>query len=31
MKDTDADSALYTYKGKDWGKSRLVGYVSYTF
>ena len=31
VKDTDADSALYTYKGKDWGKSRLVGYVSYTF
>lgn len=31
VKDTDADSALYTYKGKDWGKSRLVGFVSYTF
>ena len=24
-KDTDADSALYTYKGKDWGKGRAVG------
>jgi uncharacterized protein (TIGR02001 family) len=31
LKDTDADSALYTYKGKDWGKSRAVGFVSYTF
>ena len=31
FKDTDADSALYTVKGKDWGKDRLVGYVSYSF
>ncbi len=31
FKDTDADSALYTYKGKDWGKARAVGFVSYTF
>ena len=30
-KDTDAESALYTYKGKDWGKGRLVGFVSYSF
>lgn len=30
-KDTDADSALYTYKGKDWGKGRAVGFVSYSF
>ncbi len=31
LKDTDADAALYTYKGKDWSKSRAVGFVSYTF
>lgn len=31
FKDTDADSNLYTYKGKDWGKARAVGFVSYTF
>lgn len=30
-KGTDADSALYTYKGKDWGKDRLVGFVSWSF
>jgi len=30
-KNTDAESALYTYKGKDWGKDRLVGFVSYSF
>ena len=30
-KDTDAESALYTYKGKDWGKGRLVAFVSKTF
>ncbi len=31
VKDTDADSALWTVKGKDWSKSRLVAYASYTF
>jgi len=31
VKDTNADSALYTIKGKDWSKSRAVGFVSYTF
>ena len=31
VKDTTAKSDFYTVKGKDWGKSRLVGYVSYTF
>ncbi len=31
VKDTNAESALYTIKGKDWGKSRAVGFVSYTF
>ena len=30
-KGTDAESALYTYKGKDWGKDRLVAFVSYSF
>jgi uncharacterized protein (TIGR02001 family) len=30
-KGTDADSALYTVKGKDWGKDRLVAFVSYSF
>jgi uncharacterized protein (TIGR02001 family) len=30
-KGTDADSSLYTYKGRDWGKDRLVGFVSYSF
>ncbi len=31
LKGTDAESALYTYKGKDWGKDRLVGFVTYSF
>ena len=30
-KGTDADSALYTYKGKDWGKDRLVAFVAWSF
>lgn len=30
-KDTDADPVAYTVKGKDWGKGRLVGFVSYAF
>ena len=30
-KGTDAEEALYTYKGKDWGKDRLVAFVSYSF
>jgi uncharacterized protein (TIGR02001 family) len=30
-KGTDAESALYTYKGRDWGKDRLVGFVTYSF
>ncbi|QJR16538.1 TorF family putative porin [Usitatibacter palustris] len=30
-KGTDADSNLYTYKGKNWGKDRLVAFVSYAF
>ena len=30
-KGTTADSNLYTYKGKDWGASRLVGFVTYSF
>ena len=30
-KGTDADSSLYTYKGRDWGKDRLVAFVSYSF
>jgi uncharacterized protein (TIGR02001 family) len=30
-KGTDAESSLYTYKGKDWGKDRLVAFVSYSF
>jgi uncharacterized protein (TIGR02001 family) len=30
-KDTNADEALYTIKGKDWSKGRLVGFVTYTF
>lgn len=30
-KGTDADSALYTFKGKDWGKDRLVAFVAYSF
>jgi uncharacterized protein (TIGR02001 family) len=31
FKGTDAESAAYTVKGKDWGKERLVGFVSYSF
>jgi uncharacterized protein (TIGR02001 family) len=31
VKGTDADSALYTVKGKDWSKERLVAFVSYSF
>jgi uncharacterized protein (TIGR02001 family) len=31
VKDTNAKSDLYTVKGKDWGKSRLVAFVSKTF
>ena len=31
VKGTDSDPALYTYKGKDWGKERLVAFVAYTF
>jgi len=30
-KGTDAEEALYTYKGKDWSKDRLVAFVSYSF
>ncbi len=30
-KGTDADSAPYTVKGKDWSKDRMVAFVSYTF
>lgn len=30
-KGTDAEEALYTVKGKDWGKDRLVAFVSYAF
>ena len=31
FKGTDAEEALYTYKGKDWSKERLVAFVAYTF
>jgi uncharacterized protein (TIGR02001 family) len=31
VKGTDAESALYTVKGKDWSKDRLVGFVTYSF
>ena len=31
FKGTDAESALYTVKGKDWSKERLVAFVSYSF
>ena len=31
VKGTDADSSLYTIKGKDWGKTRLVAFVTYSF
>jgi uncharacterized protein (TIGR02001 family) len=30
-KGTDADSSLWTYKGKDWSKDRLVAFVNYSF
>ena len=30
-KGTDSEPALYTYKGKDWGKDRLVAFVAYSF
>ena len=30
-KGTDAEEALYTVKGKDWSKDRLVAFVSYSF
>ncbi|HUP31139.1 MAG TPA: TorF family putative porin [Usitatibacter sp.] len=31
VKGTDAKSDLYTYKGKDWSKDRLVAFVTYSF
>ncbi|MGZ5032114.1 MAG: TorF family putative porin [Usitatibacter sp.] len=31
VKGTDAHHDLYTIKGKDWSKSRLVAFVSYSF
>jgi uncharacterized protein (TIGR02001 family) len=31
LKGTDAESAAYTIGGKDWGKERLVAFVTYTF
>jgi uncharacterized protein (TIGR02001 family) len=31
VKGTDAEHALYTVKGKDWSKTRLVGFVAYAF
>ena len=31
FKGTDAESGLYTIKGKDWSKERLVAFVSYSF
>jgi uncharacterized protein (TIGR02001 family) len=30
-KGTDADEGVYTVKGKDWAKDRLVAFVAYTF
>jgi uncharacterized protein (TIGR02001 family) len=30
-KGTDAEAALYTIKGKDWSKDRLVAFVAYSF
>jgi uncharacterized protein (TIGR02001 family) len=30
-KGTNADSAFFTYKGKDWSKDRAVAFVSYSF
>jgi uncharacterized protein (TIGR02001 family) len=31
VKGTDAEHDLYTFKGKDWSKTRLVGFVTYSF
>ena len=31
VKGTDAEHDLYTVKGKDWSKTRLVGFVTWTF
>jgi uncharacterized protein (TIGR02001 family) len=31
FKGTDAEEALYTVKGRDWSKERLVAFVSYSF
>lgn len=31
VKGTDVDDAVYTVKGKDWAKERLVGFVAYSF
>jgi uncharacterized protein (TIGR02001 family) len=31
FKGTDAHHDLYTFKGRDWSKTRLVGFVSYSF
>jgi uncharacterized protein (TIGR02001 family) len=31
FKGTTADSQYWTYKGKDWSKDRLVGFVTYSF
>ena len=31
VKGTDAESELYTVKGKDWSKTRAVGFVTWTF
>jgi uncharacterized protein (TIGR02001 family) len=31
FKGTDAESALYTVKGKDWSRERIVAFVSYSF
>jgi len=30
-KGTDAEDIYYTYKGRDWSKNRLVGFVAWTF
>ena len=31
VKGTDAEESLYTYRGKDWSKDRLVAFVAYSF
>jgi len=31
LKDTNADSALYTFAGKDWGAARVVAFATYSF